>query len=350
MLPLPEAIFSRCDSGIPKISGSTFTRPTRDRRRIVEPLVSVIIPTHNRADLVDQAVQSVLKQTYNAIETIVVDDGSTDNTRHTLNKYGDKIKYIYQERSERSRARNNGFRSSKGDYIAFLDSDDLWLPNKIERQVQVLNEKPEVGLVYAGVEFISTNGNLYTGQISWDAPTRQVLYEDLMTSNVITGSTSSVMVRRTCLEEVGLFDESMNACEDLDLYRRIAAHVRFHEIEEPLVKIRIHPDNTQHDLARMASGWEVTVFKILTETPPEFDYYKDEAIIKLLSKIASLYLENHNPHRFFLFCAKSVFRRPSWIVRAAFWKKLFQLFLEKYVKCPSLASSKSSKYDVNIFC
>ncbi len=138
----------------------------------MQPLVSVIIPTYNRAALVVQAVQSALNQTYTNMEIIVVNDGSTDNTPEILKEYEGKIKYVYQERSERSKARNEGFRHSTGSYIAFLDSDDLWLPTKIEKQVEVLNKKADVGLVYVGGQFIDTKGNLYDGDLSGERPTR----------------------------------------------------------------------------------------------------------------------------------------------------------------------------------
>jgi glycosyltransferase involved in cell wall biosynthesis len=294
----------------------------------MEPLVSVIIPTYNRSGFVVQAVQSVIDQTYSNIETIVVDDGSTDNTREALCVY-EKIKYVYQERSERSKARNEGFRYSKGLYVAFLDSDDLWLPMKIEKQVQVMNEKPNVGLVYSDVQFIDANGDPYAGEICWDVPERQVLYEDLMTHNVITGTTSSVMIRRRCLEKVGLFDESMNTCEDLDLYRRIARYYTFHKIELPLVKFRIHPGSTQVKAFAMAKGWETTIKKISRDTPSEFKYYKNEAIIKILSQIAHLYRRDGRLDRFFLFCVGSFFHRPNWILRYAFWRDLARLCCER---------------------
>jgi len=297
----------------------------------IEPLVSVIIPTYNRAELVAQAVESVLNQTYRKIEIIVVDDGSTDNTREVLRKYQGEVKYIYQQRSERSKARNEGFRHSKGDCIAFLDSDDVWLPTKIEKQVEVLNEQPDVGLVYTGVQFIDTNGGPCAGKLCWDEPVRKVLYEDLMTHNVITGSLSAIMVRRECLDRVGLFDETMNICEDLDLYRRIARYYKFHKIDVRLVKIRIHGENTQRNPSAMAKGWESTIRKILEYTPPEFEYYKYEAIVKLLSKIAAVYKLDGRPHSFCAFCAKSALYRPNWILRRRFWYDLLKLTARKYL-------------------
>lgn len=293
----------------------------------MEPLVSVIIPTYNRAKLVTQAVESVLDQTYRNIELIVVDDGSTNNTRESLKEYQGKIKYIYQnERGERSKARNDGFRHSKGEYIAFLDSDDLWLPTKIERQVRVLNEEPDVAVVYVRVQFVDVNGEPYLGEICWDALEckRKNLYEDLMTNNVV-GAPSTVLVRRFCLNKAGLFDESMVTCEDLDLWRRLAEHCTFHKIDLPLVKFRVHTENTQGKLSMMAKGYETIMRKISKDTPSEFDYYKNEAIIKLLSKIANLYRNDGRLLSFFILCGKSIFYRPNWILTFSFWRDFLRL-------------------------
>jgi glycosyltransferase involved in cell wall biosynthesis len=303
------------------------------------PLVSVIIPTHDRAKFVDLAVGSVLSQTYPRIEVIVVDDGSTDNTWDVLKKYEGKIEYVYQERSERSKARNHGFRHSAGEYICFLDSDDLWLPTKIEKQVEVLNENLEVGAVYAGVQFIDKKGDPCGAEIVWDAPKRQALYEDLMTHNVITGTTSSVMFRRSCLNRVGLFDESMNTCEDLELYLRVARSFKLHKIDLPLVKFRIHGENTQSHGSLMAKGWETILRKISENTPAEFQYYKNEAIVKILAKIASLYYKDRRLGAFSLFCIKSAFDRPNWLIRRGFWEDLLRLSVAKVKACSRKSSN-----------
>jgi len=295
-----------------------------------QPLVSIIIPTYNRAELVTQAVESVLDQTYRKIELIVVDDGSTDKTHELLRKYEGSMTYIYLERSERSKARNEGFKCSKGDYIAFLDSDDLWLSTKIEKQVQILHEKADVGIVYTDVELIHVEGGSHIGNILWDEPVREVLYEDLMTHNVITGSLSSVMMRRECLERVGLFDESMNTCEDLDIYRRLARQYKFHKIDSTLAKVRIHNDNTQRNLHAMVLGWEATIEKVFQDTAPRFEYYKYEAITKIFFHIARLYWQRGCLRGFFVwFCKKSMLDRPDWILKHQFWRDLMRLLRKR---------------------
>ena len=119
------------------------------------PRVSVIIPTYNSARFVVQAVESVLAQTYSDFEVIVVDDGSTDNTPVALAGYRQKIRYLHQENRGPSAARNAGYRASQGDYVLFLDSDDLIPPDTLERQVSFLNDHPEFGLVYSASQQIN---------------------------------------------------------------------------------------------------------------------------------------------------------------------------------------------------
>src|SRR5690242_13247080 len=125
-------------------------------------LVSVIIPTYNGTAFLRETIDSALAQTYPAVEVIVVDDGSTDDTAAVIAEYGDRIKGIAQANSGTSAARNTGIRASSGDYIAFLDHDDLWAPIKLARQMRVLRDHPELGMVYAGIRFF----NHYTGQVT----------------------------------------------------------------------------------------------------------------------------------------------------------------------------------------
>ena len=123
------------------------------------PTVSVVIPTYNRALMVKEAIQSVLDQTYSDFEIIVVDDGSTDDTREVVTAFADKVRYVFQENSGRSNARNRAIHMARGRYIAFLDSDDLYMPHKLDMQVACMEKVPEFGMVYSTAVCIDEQGN-----------------------------------------------------------------------------------------------------------------------------------------------------------------------------------------------
>lgn len=200
--------------------------------------VSVIIPTYNRSNYVQQAVESVLNQTYNDYEILVIDDGSTDDTKRLLEKYADRIKYVYQTNQKVGAARNNGIRHAQGKYIAFLDSDDLWLPQKLERDVAYFEANPQVGLVYSNVIYFSDEGaNLYTRRMK--SPSGDVLEKIIIDNFVVT---STVVVKRECLDRVGLFNEDLDlaSSEDWEMWVRVASQYPLGYISEASTKSRIH--------------------------------------------------------------------------------------------------------------
>jgi glycosyltransferase involved in cell wall biosynthesis len=203
------------------------------------PRVSVIIPTYNRARLVTQTIDSVLAQTYPDFEVIVVDDGSTDNTRAVLAHYGARIKYIYQENQGQPAARNKGLLASQGEYLLLLDSDDLVLLNKLELQASFLEAWPDFGLVYSGWQFINQVGEIL-GEVR---PNKQgQLLKDLLLRK-FNFPIHAALVRRDCFDRAGLFDESLLRGDDADMWRRIAkAGYAFGCIEQPLIQYRIHQD------------------------------------------------------------------------------------------------------------
>jgi|Deesub1362A_J573_1020465.scaffolds.fasta_scaffold01563_2 glycosyltransferase involved in cell wall biosynthesis len=201
------------------------------------PTVSVIIPTYNRAPLIGRAVRSVLNQTYQDFEVIVVDDGSQDNTEEVVKNFHDeRIRYIKHEKNKgAAAARNSGIRVAKGKYIAFQDSDDEWLPRKLEKQMKVFETSPEVGVVFTDVFRVSKNGKMEYRQ----SPS-------IMEGKIINPKTSdyqvaglpiaSTVVRKKCFDKVGIFDERLPRLIDLDLFIRLSKNFRFHHIKEPLVK------------------------------------------------------------------------------------------------------------------
>lgn len=207
------------------------------------PRVSVIIPTYNRSELLVKAVASVLDQSFSDFELLVIDDCSPDDTRAKIEGIGDsRVAYFRNpENKGVSGSRNFGIERSRGEFIAFLDDDDEWLPGKLQRQVDILDGvSTETGLVYTGVLSV----DLDTGSLIETVVPRHrgKVLDDLVFSNFIP--TSSVLVRKECFTAVGLFDESLAYGEDFDLWIRISSRYSVDYIEEPLVIHKDHPRTT----------------------------------------------------------------------------------------------------------
>lgn len=204
-----------------------------------EPLVSVVIPTYNYGHFVASAIQSVLDQTFLNIEVIVVDDGSTDTTCEVVKKFGDQILYIYQENKGLSCARNTGIKKSKGDFIAFLDSDDYWEKEKIQKQVEFIENNPEVVAVNCRFKAEDLNGKFLYVTDNEDFQDVQIFRGKLINENIIAGGGSNIIIKKSCFDEVGYFDELLSSSEDWDMWLRISKKYIIRTVEEPLTHIRV---------------------------------------------------------------------------------------------------------------
>jgi len=201
------------------------------------PLVSVIIPTYNRELLVERAVRSVLDQQYTNFELIIVDDGSTDGTADRIMAFNDeRIRLIRHETSKGpSAARNTGLQHCSGSFIAFLDSDDSWLPGKLEKQLAAFAAGAStVGLVYTGT--LRTD-NVTSAEFS--PHHRGEILQALLVRNVI-GSPSAVMISKEACDVTGFFDERLNGREDLDYWIRLCEHFTVEFVDEPLTTLLTH--------------------------------------------------------------------------------------------------------------
>lgn len=195
------------------------------------PKVSVIIPTFNRGWALRESVDSVLEQEYDSFELLVVDDGSTDDTGEILAQYGTKLTVVRQENRGVSAARNAGIAASSGALIAFLDSDDRWLPKKLSEQVLFFDERPDA-LICQTEEIWIRNGVRVNPKKHHKKPSGEIFEASLSLCLV---SPSAVMMRRSLFSEVGLFDEKLPACEDYDLWLRIGCRHPIHLIDIPLI-------------------------------------------------------------------------------------------------------------------
>jgi len=224
------------------------------------PGVSVVIPTYNRAPLVGRAIQSVLQQTYQGFEVIVVDDASSDHTGEVIRGLGDpRIRCIRHGRNRGgSVARNTGIEASAAEYVAFLDSDDEWLPRKLEAQLAALSKGgSNVVMVYTGICFVNASGQVLRSRRARHAGK---LDELLLERNVI-GTTSSALIAKSALEDVGAFDERLPSRQDIDLWIRISRRGRIACVPEPLVLHYVHPQRITADPWAKVRAYELMLEK-----------------------------------------------------------------------------------------
>ena len=218
--------------------------------------VSVVIPTYNRAGLIGQAIDSVLAQAYPQVEIIVADDGSTDDTATAVAAYGDRVRYLaLSHRGLPAATRNAGIRAAHGEFLAFLDSDDLFLPDKLAVQSAALEAQPAAALVYSNGVYFRTTPDAPVGRVLDGLPTPSGrVFGALLTGNFLAPPV--VLMRRAALDSVGLFDESPEffAVEDFDLWLRLAAHAPFIYAPGAVAAIRRHGSSISRDTARLRRG------------------------------------------------------------------------------------------------
>ena len=218
--------------------------------------VSVVIPTYNRRGMVEEAVRSVLAQTLDDVEIVVVDDGSTDGTADALKEFDEQIRYFYQENQGRSVARNRGARASMGEYLVFLDSDDTLLPQGLQSMASFLDHNPAVDIVYADGFYCDKDGTVIElVSKGWPPVDPENIVETLMLHNIISAP-HLAMVRRSSLEALGYpyFDETLRGSEDKDFWLRLAGMgARFAYLDEPVGKYRLHETNASKE---NSPNWE----------------------------------------------------------------------------------------------
>ena len=323
------------------------------------PLVSVVVPAFNAARTISETLHSVSQQTHRTLEVTVVNDGSTDETADIVRKYSwadPRIRILSKPNGGVASARNEGIRASSGEFIAFIDADDLWHPTKIAKQLKVLLAGgPEMALVYSPFRLIDAGGKVLASPHKYGV-SGWVLYRHFY-SNIV-GNGSALLVRKRVLEEFGGFDtrlrrEGAEGCEDLLLQLRIAAHYRFGEVSEYLVGYRRLEDNMSSNTEQMIRSGILAVSRAYSEfrhvpglSPKAMlDRYEWQ---RLKAKV-----RNGRPGQSLLSLARQFKARPSF-VSGALWtdfatltKKINSAGLARVGLGPDAGSSRRHFYDLD---
>jgi len=265
------------------------------------PYVSVVIPAFNAKRFVGAAIDSVLAQSVSGAEVIVVDDGSSDGTDALVRAYGPRVRYLRQENAGVAIARNNGLSESRAEYVAFLDADDAWLPEKLEKQTSALRAHPGKRACYSA--FVVADSDLRPLRVH-RSPRRSGLLEDLLLLGNVIGTPTTVLCDRELLVRTGGFDPGLSQCADWDLWIRLSLLTEFVYVDEPLAVYRQHAASMSQDLLR----YERDVFRVLDKAfgshtlPPVLGSRRKEAYGRMYTVLAGSYLHAFR-FREFLRCA-----------------------------------------------
>lgn len=256
---------------------------TRARTGKPNPLVSVIIPNFNHAQYLGDAIRSVLDQSYANVEVIVVDDGSTDQSRAVAAQFGDRILYLYQTNRGLSAARNTGIQAARGEYIGLLDADDLYEPHFVSSMLVALQSDPAADGVFCGYQFVDQQNKALPQVEARPVPTEQ-LYETLLDGNFFVPE--SILVHRQCYTSAGAFDETLRACEDWDMWLRISRQHKIIGTNLVLTRHRVLAGSMSSDPTRMIQNRMAVLAKHMGPPPEQ----RTQANIRICRAYGEAYL------------------------------------------------------------
>ncbi len=277
----------------------------------MNPVISVIIPAYNYGRFIREAIEGVLSQTLPAAEIIVVDDGSTDETAAEVAKFGDKVRYIKQDNAGVCAARNNGVENSTGEFIAFLDADDIWEPEKLEKQIAKFAEDEEIGLLHCGMrEFDSDTGETIATHLEGgDGSVANDLL--LWEKPVVNVSGSSIMVTRKAFYDAGGFDTEMKVGEDWDFCYRVARKYKVGFVPEVLMNYRSHGASAHRNVAEMERGMARFYDKAFADADAETLQIRARSLGSFHRVLSGSYFQAGNYSQFLKHAAMSIWMRPG---------------------------------------
>ncbi|MGB5963087.1 MAG: glycosyltransferase family A protein [Coleofasciculaceae cyanobacterium] len=273
------------------------------------PKVTVVIPAYNAMRYLPETMETALAQTFTDFEVLVVNDGSTDNTAEWVSQVTDpRVRIVSQENKGLAGARNTGIAHAKGEYIAYLDADDLWEPTKLEKQVRCLDENPEVGLVYTWTALADQYGKS-TGRVISSHAEGNVWHELIEFNMVCCGSTP--LIRRSCFDVVGLFSPDVSPSDDWDMWLRIANKFSFGVVKEALIRYRQHPSNSSKNFQLMLDTSRTLIERTFASAPTESLYLRNRSYGSIYLYLGWRAIENTDYKQAMHFRQQACAHRPQ---------------------------------------
>ena len=308
-------------------------------------IVSVIIPVYNGEKTIEQTISSVLNQTLTDFELIIINDDSKDGTLEIVHQIKDpRIKVFSYARSGVSASRNYGIAHACSEFVAFLDADDLWTPDKLEAQLKVLQENPQAGVAYSWTNCIDESGKFLRPASHISASGN--VYEKLLLTNFLD-SGSNLLVRREAFNEVGVFDESVSPAEDWDMWLRLAARYHFVAVPSPQVLYRVYPNSSSANVWKLEAACLQVIERAFQQVPQSLKPLKKHSLGNLYKyltyKVIEGYADLNKGVTPVIFIWHSVINDPTLLRTRVIWKILLKISV-MLILPPKLAQALMSKF------
>ena len=291
------------------------------------PLISVIIPAYNAEKTILETIESVLKQTFLDFELIIINDGSQDSTLEIISNLQDsRIKVFCYPNSGLSASRNRGIFHATGDYISFLDADDLWTPDKLEAQLKALQENPQAAVAYSWTKCIDEFGEV--SRRGTHISVTGDVYKNLLVVNFLE-SGSNVLVRREAFNEVGVFDEFVSPAEDWDMWLRLAARYHFVAVPSPQVLYRVYSNSLSANVWKMEAACLQVIERAFQQVPKSLEPLKKYSLGNTYKYLTYKAIEGYPERkRGFIavkFLSLSIVYDPSFLLKRVLFKVLLKI-------------------------
>jgi len=293
------------------------------------PTISIVIPVYNGEKTIIDTIESVLNQTLKDFELIIINDGSEDATLDIISSIQDlRIKVFSYDKAGVSKSRNRGISHATGDYISFIDADDLWTADKLESQLKALQENPEATVAYSWTDCIDESGQIsrrgthisLTGDV----------YKNLLVVNFLENG-SNLLIGREAFKDVGVFDESLSHGEDWDMWLRLAAHYKFVAVSSPQILYRVYANSSSANVCKMEADCLQVIERVFQQTPQSLAYLKRYSVSNLYKYLTYKAIEGYPQRQKGIKAARffwqSVVKDPSLLGKRILFKVLLKIAL-----------------------